>query len=115
MTTPAPSPGDLRARLLGRAMTDELFRQQLLADPKAAIREALGITLPDSLEVQVMEETASRLCLVLPARPRAAGALSEEQLSAVAGGIDTVPLPDRPNPELTPVYGFDRLTRFRAR
>jgi Nitrile hydratase, alpha chain len=78
--------GDLQAQLVGRAMTDETFRERLLATPKATIEEALGVTLPASLEIVVVEETASRVCLVLPPRTLDVSELSEEDLSKVAGG-----------------------------
>ncbi len=86
MTTPAPPISDLRERLIGRAMADDTFRQQLLAAPKEAVERALGISLPPSLEVVVVEETPSKLCLILPARSFAENELSDAKLSAIVGG-----------------------------
>jgi hypothetical protein len=88
-----PSTADLQARVVARAATDPAFRQQLLATPKPTLEQALGITLPPSLEVVIMEETASRLCLVLPARALTDHELSDEQLAAASGGTLPIPLP----------------------
>jgi hypothetical protein len=81
-------PGDLRARVISRAATDEDFHRRLLEEPKTAIEEAFGLTLPLPLDVVVMEETPSRVCLVLPMRAARAGSreLSDEELARVAGG-----------------------------
>jgi hypothetical protein len=106
----APSTGDSQARLVGRAMTDDTFRQQLLASPKAAIEQELGVSLPAELEVVVVEETASRLCLVLPARSFGANEMSEQDLSAVSGGMVHDPPP--PPPDLGMAYSFARLNRY---
>jgi hypothetical protein len=79
---------DLQARLIAKAWEDASFKRALLNDPKAAIEQELGVELPDGLEIQVVEETATRICLVLPAPPEELpeGQLPEEQLAAVAGG-----------------------------
>jgi hypothetical protein len=58
--------GELEERLVRRANSDSAFRQRLLTDPRSAIAEELDVTLPDSLEVVVVEESPGRLCLVLP-------------------------------------------------
>jgi hypothetical protein len=80
---------DLQARLIAKAWEDESFKKALLSEPKSAIEEELGVELPDGLEIQVVEETATRICLVLPAPPEQLpdAQLAEEQLEAVAGGV----------------------------
>ena len=75
--------GERRRRLVEKAVEDEAFRARLIADPKAAIEEELGVTLPPGLAVEVHEEGADTAHLVLPP-PR--DALSDEQLMRVAGG-----------------------------
>ena len=74
---------EMRAELIERAVTDEEFRQRLMTDPKAAVKEALGLDLPDAISVQVHEDTASTSHLVLPP----AANLDEADLNAAAGGI----------------------------
>ncbi|HEU4560970.1 MAG TPA: NHLP leader peptide family RiPP precursor [Longimicrobium sp.] len=54
--------------LLRRAASDPAFRQQLLSDPRSAVQHALGITVPEGIDLQVLEESANRVYLVLPAQ-----------------------------------------------
>lgn len=77
--------------LIVKAMKDEGFHQELLANPKAAIEREMGklkegAKLPASLEVRVIEQPANALYLVLPAAQ--VSELSNEALDAVAGGFD---------------------------
>lgn len=58
--------------LIQRADSDPAFRQLLLSDPRAAIEEAFGIRVPDQVTVQVLEESAERVYIVLPAQGEAA-------------------------------------------
>ena len=53
-------------RVLERAHADEHFRARLIARPRATLAEELGITLPEGLEVVVIEERPDRLAIVLP-------------------------------------------------
>ena len=76
------SPNELRTKILGKAAEDTDFRAKLMSDPKAAIAEELGVTLPTSLSIAVHEETTATAHLVLPPGSR----LSEGDLRAVAGG-----------------------------
>ena len=70
-----------------KSLKDPEFRQQLLTSPKSAIEAAMGVNIPENLEIQVMEESANHLILTVPpALPETANDLSEEQLQAVAGG-----------------------------
>ncbi len=84
-----PSGLEIQARLIGRAAIDPNFREQLLTNSRAAIEKELGITLPPNLEIQVVEETPTKLCLVLPMKQETQQ-LSEAELKAVAGGTDTL-------------------------
>ena len=76
---------ELRAELIAKAAADDAFRTQLVDDPKAAIKEALGMDLPDSVSVQVHEEAALSAHLVLP--PKAS--LTETDLEVIAAGHST--------------------------
>lgn len=67
-----------------RARADPAFKQQLLVDPKAAIRATYGVDMPKEVELQVLQETPSNFYLVLPFEPEE---LTDEQLAAVAGGV----------------------------
>ena len=73
---------ELRAELIGKAAADDGFRAKLVADPKAAVKKALGVGLPESITVHVHEETALSAHVVLP--PSAG--LAETDLEGVAAG-----------------------------
>jgi hypothetical protein len=78
---------DVEQRIISRAASDSAFRQQLLSDPRAALESELGVTLPASVKVNVLEESASEYYLVLPPASAAAGSeLSDAELAGVAGG-----------------------------
>ncbi len=66
-----------------RAVNDREFRRAVIADPRAALRQAFGVEVPPDVELRVLEETPTSLYLVLPP---AADELSEEELARVAGG-----------------------------
>jgi len=86
-TTPTSQRDELTARLITKAMKDEVFRTALLTDPKAAIAQELGITIPPGIGICVHEETVDTLHLVLPPKVLPAdGQLSDADLDRVAGG-----------------------------
>jgi hypothetical protein len=96
--TTSSGPGDIRRRLIDKSVADETFRERLLADPRGALERELGRSLPEGIEVKVVEETPESVYLVLP--PKAAtsqggGELSERDLEAVAGGFED-PVRDYP-------------------
>ena len=73
---------ELEARIVSKATEDADFRAWLLSDPKGAVEQELGVTLPASLSIEVHEEGAEAAHLVLPPDME----LSEEELQAAAGG-----------------------------
>ena len=73
---------ELRADVLDKAARDESFRARLLARPKAAVQEATGLALPDSVSIEVHEESASTAHLVLSP----SGALTDGDLQRIAAG-----------------------------
>jgi hypothetical protein len=93
-TSPITSRQEAEARLVERAARDEQFRSLLLSDPQTAARQELGVDLPDSVRLHVMEESPADLYLVLPLKRAAfesliAGdELSDTQLDYVSGGED---------------------------
>ena len=65
-------------------MEDDAFRQQLLADPKAAVEQELGTRLPEEVRVEAVGESADTIYLVLPSTSVAGsegGALSDQSSS----------------------------------
>ena len=77
------TPEEMRAKIVGKAAEDAEFRARLLSDPKGAIEQELGVTIPASLSLKVHEEDSdATVHLVLPPGSK----LSEGDLQAVAGG-----------------------------
>jgi hypothetical protein len=84
-------------RLVAKALTDEVLRAQLIADPAAALA-AEGVRFPEHVTVKVLEDTENVRHLVLPAL---SNALTEEDLGAIAAGRSPTPTP-RPSPTALP-------------
>jgi hypothetical protein len=66
-------------------VTDAQARERFLADPKAVLAAA-GLDLPEWFTVSAREGDLAELTITLPALLDTDADLSEEQLSAVAGG-----------------------------
>ena len=80
---------EMERRLIERSLQDDVFKQRLLADPRAAVEEELGTRLLEGVEVRVVEESADTIYLVLPSTPmkgREGEELSKQELNSVAGG-----------------------------
>ena len=73
---------EMRDHIIEKATEDETFRGQLLSDPRTSIEGELGVTIPESVTVQVHENTAQTVHLVLPSAVK----LSDADLRAAAGG-----------------------------
>lgn len=71
------------AQIIKKALKDSAFRSSLIANPKAAIEQALGITLPANVSINVYEDTADTFNMVLPA----AGS-SDDSGSGALGAAD---------------------------
>jgi len=56
------------AKVVARAWTDDAFKAKLLSNPTAALAE-VGIRIPPSVTVKVLENTQDTLHLVLPPVP----------------------------------------------
>lgn len=68
--------------IIVRALQDEAFRQQLIADPKAALKAA-GVDVSENITLKVVADTESVRHIVLPA---VSGELTDAELDEVAGG-----------------------------
>jgi hypothetical protein len=88
------TPRDLEAHLVARAWKDEAFKAELLRDPKAVVEHELaqiqpGATLPEHVQIHVVEETPTTRYFVLPAKPvtEVGEVLSDADLEPIAGGL----------------------------
>lgn len=60
---------DLEIHLISRALKDEAFKQDLLANPKAVVEKELGTKLPEGIEINILDETETTIYMVLPNNP----------------------------------------------
>ena len=81
------SQSQIEAQVIARADEDGDFRTLLLKDPKAAIKDATGLSVPDGINIRVLEDNATDFHLVLPPAGRN---LSDQEISGVAGGIGDI-------------------------
>ncbi|WP_257669655.1 NHLP leader peptide family RiPP precursor [Parapedobacter tibetensis] len=76
--------------IVNKAWEDEAFKQELVADPVAAIAKLTGktIELPEGKKLVVRDQTIGSVIYInIPAKPELDAELNEEQLEAVAGGV----------------------------
>jgi hypothetical protein len=84
---------EFESQLAIKSWQDEAFKQELISNPKAVYARELGREIPENVNIQVLEENANTLYVVIPRSPANApvsGELSEEALEAVAGGGVTI-------------------------
>ena len=74
---------DMYAHLCEKSVEDPAFRAQLVADPKSAVNQEFGITVPDNIEIKVHESDMSTVHLSLPP---SSPVLDEEQLESISAG-----------------------------
>jgi hypothetical protein len=72
-------------KIIATAWIDEGFKQRLLSDPAANLKEQ-GVEIPPGVEVRIVEDTETVQHLVLPMKP-SSQELSDQQLVGVAGGF----------------------------
>jgi hypothetical protein len=75
---------DVWSQMIAKAWADAAFKQRLLADPVAVLKEH-GVLTPASIQFKVLENTDKVIHLVIPVKP-APEELSEDELHRVAGG-----------------------------
>ncbi len=81
----APNRAQVDALIRQRLESDSGFRGKLVADPRAAVSEVIGMPLPEAIQVSVHEESLTDVHLVIPAG-RSGGQLADADLELVAGG-----------------------------
>ena len=74
---------EMLQQIVDKSVLNEQFRQQLLSDPKTAISQELGISIPESMTIKVHESDMQTVHLALPPGPN----ITEEQLEAVSAGL----------------------------
>src|SRR4051812_31953090 len=72
-----------------QAASNPKYREMLLSKPKALLEQQLGHRLPESLAVEVIQETPSKIFIRLPHTTSEGDELADEYLEQVAGGKTT--------------------------
>lgn len=75
--------------IITKAWADEAFKQRLLADATAVLKEE-GVPVPEGIVVKAVEDTDAVFHMVLPQKP-AGRELSEDELSHMAAGWGGTP------------------------
>jgi len=73
-------------QVVEKAWKDSDFKSRLLKNPKEAIKEVVGPTLPADVTFQVHENSAKIMHFILPPNPAESTELSDVELEQVAGG-----------------------------
>lgn len=71
-------------KIVARSWSEPAFKARFAADPRSVLVEH-GLSVPEGLEIKVVENSDQVVHLTLPARP--SGDLSDDQLNEIAGGI----------------------------
>jgi hypothetical protein len=69
--------------IIAKAWKDPAFKQRLLKDPKAAVKE-LGVELPNDLTLRVIERKTDEIILTLPPSPSDAKEITDKDLDKIA-------------------------------
>lgn len=73
-----PQPMD---QIMARCWSDASYKAKLLADP-VTVLHAAGVSVPEGVQLRVLENTTQVMHLVIPARP---AGLSDQMLDEVVG------------------------------
>jgi hypothetical protein len=76
-------PDEKMRQIIAKAWADEAFKERLLADATAMLKEE-GVAVPEGVLVKAVENTDKIFHMVIPTCPQRP--LTEEQLDAVSGG-----------------------------
>src|SRR5262245_7463509 len=84
--------GTIQEQILGRAVKDKSFRQELLANPRAVLARRYNRHLPETVSIRVVASTTDTRTMALRPNREAIQDLSEAELEAVSGGWIRPPL-----------------------
>ncbi len=74
---------EMLRQIVDKSAMNADFRQQLLADPKTTICQELGVTMPETMTVEIHESDMQTVHIALPPDPN----ITEEQLEAISAGL----------------------------
>ena len=73
------------AELFAACWKDDALKQRFMNDPKSVLAE-YGMDVPDGMDVKVVENADNCVHITMPMTPDGHQELSNEELSAAAGG-----------------------------
>lgn len=82
---------DIQESVIVRALSDPIFKQELINQPKEVIQRETGIMFPESWDLRVVEEGPNDLYIVMP----------DEETLAALNEAEEPPLSDKPVSEFT--------------
>jgi hypothetical protein len=78
--------GQLWDKIVEQAQKNPKYYDMLLSDPRGLMQKQLGAAIPDSVNIQVLQESPDTYYVVLPYFVREGAELSDGDLEKVAGG-----------------------------
>ena len=72
-------------KLFADCWKDADLKARFMSDPKAVFTE-YGMTVPDGLEIKVLENEDDKVHITIPVTPEGIESLSDQELTHVAGG-----------------------------
>jgi hypothetical protein len=73
------------AKVFAACWKDDALKQRFMSDPKAVLAE-YDMDVPEGMDVKVVENADNTVHITMPAAPDRHQDLSDEELSAAAGG-----------------------------
>lgn len=95
---------ELQKAIIAKVWKDESLRTEFVQHPKEAIERELGIKVPESLNLKIIDQAEDATYLLLPHHPKnllcpnnKEMEFTDEQLETIAGGISGNPMEDVDN------------------
>ena len=82
--------GQLADSIVEQAKKNPKYYDMLMTDPRGLMEKQLGMTIPKSVNIKVLQETEDTYYIVLPAFVKEGGELSDADLEKVAGCVAAV-------------------------